>query len=91
MASNSNDSWTLAAEERALELQASRLRGMTPADKLNLVRSHSRMVVGLADVDVRHQHPDWTDRQIRIEASRRWLTPQQHAAAFGEELRSWTR
>lgn len=77
------------SEIRALELQALRLRQMTPLQKLNLVSSHSRMVVALADADVQSQHPDWSARRVRIESSKRWLPENLHQAAFGAEMATW--
>lgn len=82
---------TDSSEIRALELQAQRLSRMTPVQKLNLVSSHSRMVVALADADVQSQHPEWSARQVRIEASKRWLPEDLHKAAFGAEMATWKR
>lgn len=84
------DPAVLGAEEAALAQQARILREMSPARKLDLVASHSRAMVELADADVRRDHPDWSDRRVRIEASRRWLPPDLHEAAFGRESRSWS-
>lgn len=77
------------SETRALELQALRLRNMTEPAKLALMASHSRMVVALADADVKSQHPDWSARRIRIESSKRWLPENLHTAAFGAEMATW--
>jgi hypothetical protein len=79
----------LIAEEKALGIQARRLREMAPDEKLKLTSSYSRMVTELADADVRERHPDWSERRIRIEASRRWLPAELHLAAFGVEMDSW--
>lgn len=79
------------SEIRALELQALRLRDMSGPAKLELMASHSRMVVALADADVQSQHPDWSARRVRIESSKRWLPEDLHQAAFGVEMASWKR
>lgn len=91
MDSLGEDPAVLGAEEAALALQAGILRDMPPARKLELMASHSRAMVELADADVRREHPEWSDRRIRIEASRRWLPLDLHEAAFGPESRSWNR
>jgi hypothetical protein len=72
-------------------MQVRRLREMSSADKLGLTASYSRMVTDLADADVRNLHPHWSERRVRIEASRRWLPPDLHLAAFGAEMDSWSR
>jgi len=64
---------------------------MSPAEKLRLTSSYSRMIAGMADADVRSRHPDWPERRVRIEASRRWLSPELHFAAFGGEISAWSR
>jgi uncharacterized protein (DUF2252 family) len=83
------DPSTNSSEEQALEIQAKLLGKMSPTQKLELTSSYSRAILGLADADVRSMHPDWSDRRIRIEASRRWLTTELHQAAFGSEIASW--
>ena len=79
-----------ASETDALAQQARILRDMGPTRKLELMAAHSRMVLSLADADVRSQHPEWSQRRIRVEASKRWLPPDLHAAAFGDEERAWS-
>jgi hypothetical protein len=59
--------------------------------KGEIVSAYSRSMVELADADVRSRHPDWSDRRIRVEAAKRWLPPDLHAAAFGPKLDAWNR
>ena len=91
MAEWGTDPAMLGAEEDALEIQARVLREMSPSRKLELTASYSLAMLELADADVRRDHPQWPDRRIRIEASRRWLPPALHQAAFGKEIEAWNR
>lgn len=67
------------SSEDILRKQARMFREMTPQGRLEAMQEMSLFVVGLADSDVRRRHPEWSDSRIRLEASRRWLTPGDHA------------
>ena len=63
-------------------------RKMTPAQKLERVRSLTRAVQELALLDVRRRHPDADEREQALRVASRWIEPELMVRAFGWDVRS---
>lgn len=62
-----------------MERQARIIREMGPQQRLDAFRSQCRFVIELAESGIRQRNPEWTPGQVRSEAARSWLTPDDHA------------
>jgi hypothetical protein len=49
------------------------LAAKTPAERVGMVAEAHRMARILAEAGARHLHPDWTEAQIRAEATKRLM------------------
>ena len=56
-------------DERVAEI----LRRMTPAQRVEMALDCGRTIREVAACAVRRQHPDWTDKQVQQEVSRRMI------------------
>lgn len=62
-------------------------RKMSPSQKLQRVRAHTRAVQELALLDVRRRHPDADEREQALRVASRWISPDLMARAFGWDVR----
>lgn len=62
-------------------------RRMSPAEKLERVRSLTRAVQQLALLDIRRRHPDADEREQALRLASRWIEPELMLRAFGWDVR----
>jgi hypothetical protein len=68
------------------ELLLEGYRRMSPARKLELVRSLTQGVQQLALADVRRRHPNADEREQAMRVASRWLSPELMRRAFGWDI-----
>ena len=62
-------------------------RAMSPAQKLERVRSLTRAVQELALLDVRRRHPNADAREQALRVASRWIDPALMLRVFGWDIR----
>lgn len=62
-------------------------RRMTPAQKLERVRTLTRAVQELALLDVRRRYPDADAHELALRVASRWIEPDLMVRAFGWDPR----
>jgi hypothetical protein len=66
--------------ERAEQFYLERLRRMTVEQRWRIVAGMRQIAVNMVRAEVRAQHPDWAETQIRLEATRRIM--EAHGTTF---------
>ena len=66
--------------EKAEQFYLDRLRRMTIEQRWRIVAGMRQIAVDMVRAEVRAQHPDWTETQIRLEATRRIM--EAHGTTF---------
>jgi hypothetical protein len=58
--------------EEGLQKQIEGYRRMSPAERLQIAFDLYAWARALSQAGVRHQHPDWDERQVEAEVNRRF-------------------
>lgn len=66
--------------EKAEQFYLDRLRRLTIEQRWRIVAGMRQIAVNLVRAEVRAQHPDWNEGQIRLEATRRIM--EAHGTTF---------
>lgn len=66
--------------EKAEQFYLDRLRGMTVEQRWRIIAGMRQVAINMVRAEVRAQQPDWTEAQIRLEATRRIM--EAHGTTF---------